>query len=357
MGVGAMATERDRMTGLTLGPEGLELRRDLPRPEAAPGEAVVEVTLAGVCSTDLELVRGYAGFQGVLGHEFVGLVESAPGAEEWLGRRVVGAINFGCRDCPECLAAGPEHCPHRTVLGIVGQDGAFAERVLLPVANLLEVPETVPDEAAVFTEPLAAALRIREQLPVAATAPTAVVGPGRLGLLIAQVLALGGGEVAVLGRRAESLDLPRRLAKETGLSLRCSLADDAPGDAFDLVVEATGDPRGLEQALRLVRPRGTVVLKSTYSPQARAAAPPVDLTKVVVGEVTLVGSRCGPFAPALRTLERRAVAVTPLVAAEYPLAEARAALEHAARPGVRKVLLRMPGGAPQSAAGGPGSGG
>ncbi len=282
----------------------------------------------GICSTDLELVKGYAGFRGILGHEFVGEVEEAETAG-WVGRRVVGSINLGCRQCAVCVGVGPEHCPHRTVLGIIGKDGAFAEYLTLPEVNLLPVPDEVCDAAAVFTEPLAAALRIREQLPVPPTARVAVVGPGRLGLLIAQVLALAGTLPEVLGRRHESLALPARLGLPVGL------VADARADAYDLVVEATGNPAGFAESLRLVRPQGTLVLKSTF-----AEAPRLELTKLVVGEVRVVGSRCGPFAPALRLLAAGAIAVEPLIEAEYPLAEALTALEHAARPGVRKVLLR-----------------
>lgn len=316
------------MQALHLGDDGLSLRDDLPRPERTPGDALIRLTRAGICATDLELVKGYAGFRGVLGHEFVGLVEEADGGG-WVGRRVVGTINLACRRCRVCMGSGPEHCPHRTVLGIIGKDGAFADYLTLPEANLLAVPDALPDEAAVFTEPLAAALRIREQVPVAPTARLAVVGPGRLGLLIAQVLALAGSRVTVLGRRAASLELPRRLGLETGLVAE---QDD---DAFDLVVEATGNEAGLAESLRLVRPLGTLVLKSTFAGEAT-----VDLTKLVVGEVTVVGSRCGPFAPALRLLASGAVAVEPLVEGEYPLADGLAAFEHAARPGVRKILLR-----------------
>ena len=317
------------MLGLELGDEGLRLRRDLPRPRPGAGEARIRLLLAGICSTDLELVKGYAGFRGVLGHEFVGVAEEAPEAPEWVGRRVVGSINLACRDCEVCHRSGPEHCPHRTVLGIVGKDGGFAEELTLPVANLLEVPVEVPDQRAVFSEPLAAALRIREQVRIRPTDRVAVVGPGRLGLLIAQVLALAGTTVTVLGRREKSLELPARLGFETALSESC------PDDGFDLVVEATGNEDGLAQSLRLVRPLGTLVLKSTF-----AGGATVDLTKLVVGEVTVVGSRCGPFAPALRLLERKEIQVEPLIDAEYPLERGLEAMDHAARPGVRKVLLR-----------------
>ncbi len=316
------------MLALHLGPDGPVLRFDYPAPRRAPGEALVRVALAGICATDLELIRGYAGFEGVLGHELVGVVEEAED-RRWLGKRVVASINVGCGRCAVCVGEGPEHCPERTVVGIRGRDGAFAEWVVLPETNLLEVPATLPDERAVFTEPLAAALAVLERTAAEPGTRAAVVGPGRLGLLIAQVLSLSGAGVTVLGRRPESLALPARLGLATGQ------VSEAPSDGFDLVVEATGNEAGLQQSLRLVRPRGTLVLKSTFHGEAV-----VDLTKLVVGEVRVLGSRCGPFAPALQLLAAGAVAVDPLVEAEYPLAHALRALEHAAEPGVRKVLLR-----------------
>ncbi len=315
------------MKAVHLGEAGLALRDDLPRPRPAAGEALVRLTKMGICSTDLELVKGYRGFRGVLGHEFVGVVEETDD-ETWFGCRVVGTINLGCGQCPVCAGSGPEHCPHRTVLGIVGKDGAFAEYLTLPLVNLLAVPDDLPDEEAVFTEPLAAALRIREQIPVSPKARLAVVGPGRLGLLVAQVLALAGSRVTVLGRRDESLALPRRLGLDTGL------AQEQDDDSYDLVAEATGNEAGLAESLRVVRPLGTLVLKSTFAGRAT-----VDLSQLVVDEIQVVGSRCGPFEPALRLLATGAVSVTPLVAGEYPLARALEAFEHAARPGVRKILL------------------
>ncbi|MFW6062862.1 MAG: MDR/zinc-dependent alcohol dehydrogenase-like family protein [Chloroflexota bacterium] len=316
------------MQALILKDGGLQYKKDYERPEPQADEALIRVRLAGICATDLEVVRGYAGFEGVMGHEFVGVVEGAPDAR-WEGRRVVGGINLGCGRCATCLADGPEHCPHRTVLGIIDKDGVFADYVTLPMANLQPVPDGVPDEAAVFVEPLAAALRIREQVRVRPTADVAVVGPGRLGLLVGQVLALAGTRVTMLGRSEASLQLPQELGLGTGL------APDFAQDTFDFVVEATGNEAGLAEALRLVRPLGTLVMKSTF-----AGAATVDLTKLVVGEINVVGSRCGPFAPALRLLERGEVAVEPLIDGEYPLSKAVEAFEHAARPGVRKILLR-----------------
>ncbi len=306
----------------------LHYHTNYPKPQPQTGEALIRVRLAGICATDLEIVKGYAGFQGVLGHEFVGeVVETADST--WIGQRVVGGINLGCRQCAVCVGQGPEHCPNRTVLGILAKDGIFADYVTLPLVNLLPVPDDVADEKAVFTEPLAAALRIREQIVIRPGSKTAVVGPGRLGLLIAQVLALSGGQVTVLGRRPESLILPASLGLATGL------VEVYPENSFDLVVEATGNEAGLSHSLRLVRPLGTLVLKSTFAGDAQ-----VNLTKLVVGEIKVIGSRCGPFAPALRLLAQNAVQVTPLIEAEYPLSAAVAAFTHASQPGVKKVLLR-----------------
>ncbi len=328
------------MLALTLADGRLAVRDDYPQPVPEAGQALLRVRLAGICATDLEIVQGYAGFSGVLGHEFVGdVVALGPDvAEDWLGKRVVSTINLGCGICATCLRDGPEHCPNRTVLGIIGKDGGFAEYVVTPVVNLLEVPAAVPDEMAVFTEPLAAALRIRQQIVVNPAERVAVVGPGRLGLLVGQVLALAGGDVTMLGRSETSLELPRSLGLQVGL------VQNAGDNSYDLVVEATGNDQGFAHSLRLVRPQGTLVLKSTFVGQSQ-----IDLTKLVVAELNVVGSRCGPFEPALRLLEQaasgdaaagRSIQVEPLVNAEYPLSDALTAFEHAARPGVRKVLLR-----------------
>lgn len=316
------------MRALILENGRLEVRKDAPRPVAREDEALVRVTLAGICATDLEIVKGYAEFEGILGHEFVGVVEEAAGAS-WIGRRVVGSINLGCGTCHVCRADGPEHCPYRTVLGIHRRPGVFADYVTLPLGNLHAVPQNVPDEKAVFTEPLAAAVRILHQVEVSPAARVGVVGPGRMGMLIGQVLRLDGAKVTMLGRSVPSLQLA------CDMGLQTALVDSCEDDSFDLVVEATGNDAGLAHALRLVRPLGTLVMKSTYQGRAN-----VDLTKLVVGELTVVGSRCGPFADALRLLAQDAVDVTALVDAEYPLAQALPAFEHAARPGVRKVLLR-----------------
>lgn len=310
----------------------LVFRSDYEKPQIQPGEARLAISLAGICSTDLEIVKGYVpGFQGVLGHEFVAVVEAvgSPIHADWIGRRVVGTMNIGCGECVTCLSTGPEHCPQRFALGVHNWDGVFADYAVLPVANLLHVPENVTDETAVFTEPLAAALRIREQVSIRPSVRTAVIGPGRLGLLVGLVLALDGTEVTMLGRREASLLLPAQLGLPTGLT------QDFDDNSFDFVVEVTGNDAGFAEAIRLIRPLGTLVLKSTF-----AGPSTLDLTKLVVAEITTIGSRCGPFAPALRLLAQDAVPVRALIDGQYPLAQGLAAFEHAAQPGIRKIMLR-----------------
>jgi threonine dehydrogenase-like Zn-dependent dehydrogenase len=301
---------------------------------AREGEALVRVVLAGVCNTDLEIARGYAGFEGTPGHEFVGVVERAPGAPELEGRRVVGEINAGCGRCQWCRGGDARHCPERTVLGIVGRDGAFAEYLQLPVSNLLPVPDEVPDERAVFTEPLAAACSVAERVRFEPETRVAVVGDGKLGLLCAQALkATTGAGVTLVGRHDSKLDIAR------GRGVRALKAEDLPATferAFDVAVEASGSPSGLATALKLLRPRGTLVLKSTFHGTTELNAAPV-----VVDEINIVGSRCGRFRPALELLRRDAVEVDALVHEEFPLAEGVRAFERAAEPGVLKVLLRV----------------
>ncbi len=297
------------------------------------GEALVRVRLAGVCNTDLEIVRGYAGFEGTLGHEFVGEVERAPGAPELEGRRVVGEINAGCGRCQLCRAGDSRHCPARTVLGIVGRDGAFAEYLTLPVNNLLPVPDEVSDERAVFTEPLAAACGITERARVETETRVAVIGDGKLGLLCAQALkAMTGAGVTLVGRHERKLEIVR------GRGVRTARADALPASferAFDVTVEASGSPAGFETALKLLKPRGTLVLKSTFHGSTELNAAPV-----VVDEISIVGSRCGRFKPALELLRRGAVETDALINDVYPLSEGPRAFERAAEPGVLKVLLK-----------------
>jgi threonine dehydrogenase-like Zn-dependent dehydrogenase len=298
---------------------------DAPDPSPHQGEVVVRVLLAGICSTDLEILSGYLGFRGVPGHEFVGRVETGP--PDLVGERVVGEINLACGRCPACASGRGRHCPARSVLGILGADGAFAERLRLPVANLHRVPASVDDRSAVFVEPLAAAHRAASQTATLAGGRTLVVGAGKLGLLVAQVLRARGDRVVVLARRR----LAATLAGSLGLE---SVASPEGEGAFDLVVDATGSPEGLAIALRAVKPLGTIVLKSTV-----ASRHDVDLAPLVIDEVTVVGSRCGPFPPALADLASGAITVDPLVEATFPLDEAPEALRRAGLPGARKILL------------------
>jgi threonine dehydrogenase-like Zn-dependent dehydrogenase len=316
------------MRGLWLNGQALRVREDLACPVPPAGEALVRVRIAGVCNTDLELVRGYYPYAGVPGHEFVGMVEEAGSAPEWIGRRVVGEINAACGACATCRAGRRSHCEKRTVLGIVARSGAFATHLVLPVENLHAVPDTLPDEVAVFTEPTAAALELQQQVKVAAGDRVVVVGAGKLGHLVAQTLAMTGCRLRVIGRS------PRPLALLAARGIATATADAIEPRGADLVVECTGHPDGLELARRAVRPRGTIVLKSTYHGRTE-----IDLARFVVDEITIVGSRCGPFAPALELLAAGRVDPRPLVEARYPLADAVAAFEHAARHGTLKILV------------------
>ena len=299
-----------------------------PEPVTGEGEVVVRPILCGVCNTDLEIVRGYLGFRGVLGHELVGRIERGPA--EWLGERVVAEINFACGSCPSCLGGRERHCPTRRVLGIAGADGAFAERVVLPTRNLHRVPEGVPDEAAVFAEPLAAAFEILEQVPIVPGTEALVLGDGKLGLLVAQVLGAAGARVQLVGKHPSHLALVASRGIATALLAEW---DRAPAE---LVVEATGRAEGIALALAATRPRGTLMLKSTLAERVS-----LDLAPIVVHELTLVGSRCGPFEPALAALASGGVEVRSLIAARLPLARGVEALELAARPGTLKVLLEV----------------
>ena len=315
------------MRGLWLADRRLRVRDDLATPDPPPGEARIRVTLAGLCHTDVELTRGYYPYTGVLGHEFVGVVERAPAAPAWEGRRVVGEINATCGACATCRAGRPTHCERRTVLGIVNRDGAFADCLTLPIANLHAVPDGVPDDVAVFTEPVAAAFEVLAQVPIAAVDRVVVFGDGKLGQVVAQVLATTGCNLTVVGRHA------RKLAHLAARGLATRLDPPAPR-AADVAVECTGRPEGLQAAIAALRPRGTLVLKSTF-----AGATPLNLSPLVVDEITIVGSRCGPFAPALAALAAGAVAVEPLIDARFRLADGLAAFERAQMPGTLKVLL------------------
>ena len=316
------------MRALWLEDRALRVMEDLSVPQPAAGEALVRVTRAGLCNTDLELVKGYYPFAGVPGHEFVGHVESAPDAPEWRGRRVVGEINIVCGICVTCRAGRRSHCENRTVLGILGRNGAFAEYLTLPLENLHAVPDSLPDEVAVFAEPTAAALQVRQQLRLGPGDNVVVVGTGKLGTLVAQVLAQTGCQLTVATRdgRAPEVLLQR--------GVRVAALGVLPDGRADVVVECSGHPDGFAVARKAVRPRGTIVMKSTYHGNT-----PINLSSIVVDEIILIGSRCGPFVPALELLASGEVEVAPLVHARYPLAKGLLAFEHAARPGALKVLI------------------
>jgi threonine dehydrogenase-like Zn-dependent dehydrogenase len=293
-------------------------------------EALIKIRKAGICSTDLELVKGYYPYTGILGHEFVGDVVEADDVS-WIGQRVVGEINVVCGRCEQCLNGRSTHCENRTVLGIVNRDGTLAEFTQLPLANLHRVPDSVPDEMAVFTEPLAAALEIQQQIQIEPTDRVLLVGAGRLGQLIAQTLALTGCNLHVVARHAHQQDLLKRrgirvIAEEEIQPWRC-----------DVVVEATGSPGGFALARKAIRPRGTLVMKSTYKGEMS-----VNFSSIVVDEINIIGSRCGPFEPALRLMETRQVDPTFLIAEEFKLQDALKAFERAAETGVLKVLVEIP---------------
>ncbi len=296
------------------------------KPTPPVGEARVRVVRAGICNTDLEITKGYMGFRGVLGHEFVGIVE----AGEMEGARVVGEINAYDGTCPTCLRGDVTHCPHRTTLGIVNRDGAFAEYLVLPLGNLHRVPDAVTDAQAVFTEPLAAACEIVDRVHVRPTDRVCVIGDGKLGLLCAQVLFLTGCDLRVLGRHPNKLAILER----RGISV--STDADSIGSRFDIVVDCAGHASGFELARRLLRPRGTLVLKSTFH-----GAQALPFSPIVIDEITIVGSRCGPFEPALRLLEQKLVDVDSMLSAEFSLARGVEAFERAEASGVLKVHLVM----------------
>lgn len=316
------------MQGLWLENKQLQLRTDIPIPEPSSGEALVRVLRAGICNTDLELIRGYYPYTGILGHEFVGVVEQGP--EDIVNRRVVGEINAACGDCRFCRRGILTHCENRTVLGIVNRHGAFAEYLCLPSQNLHPVPDNVPTDVATFTEPLAAALEIQQQVALSADDRVLVVGDGKLGQLVAQTLAVTGCELLVVGRHQQ------KLANLAARGIRTGLAEAVTDRYFDISVECTGNPEGFAIARRALRARGTLVLKSTYAGHLN-----LDASSLVVDEITLIGSRCGTFAPALELLATEKVDVKPLIHASYPLSAGIAAFELAQSRGVLKVLLEI----------------
>ena len=306
----------------------LAVREDYPVPDYPPGWARIRVITAGICQTDLEILRGYMGFRGVLGHEFVGRVEAC-GDTSWIGKRVVGDINAACGTCEWCAAGLGRHCPSRTTLGIDRLDGCMADFCVLPVRNLREVPAAIPDTKAVFTEPLAAACEILEQLTIDPSHRVAVLGDGRLGILCAWVLTTTGADVTLVGHHAD------KLSTAAWRQLRCVTRLDDIGERVDVVVDATGSIGGLTEAMQICRPRGTIVLKSTV-----ASKDPINLASLVIDEITLLGSRCGQFADALAIMETCPdVPLERLISARFPIEEALTAFNEALYGKPLKIIL------------------
>jgi threonine dehydrogenase-like Zn-dependent dehydrogenase len=305
---------------------------DSRRAEPVPGDGdtLLRMRQAGICSTDLEIVKGYMGFRGVLGHEFVAEVLSSP-AKDLIGQRVCGEINVVCGRCDLCLSGLSNHCRARSVLGIFKHDGAFAEHVRLPAINLHVVPKNVDDDHAVFVEPLAAAFQILKQIKLDGRKWVTVLGDGRLGLLVAQVLRNAGCPVRVIGKHPEKLTLCERWQIRSR-----PVADISPRHDQDVVIDCTGSAAGFELAMQMVRPRGTIVLKSTA-----AASKPLNLAPLVIDEISVIGSRCGPFREALRALSEKEIDVASLIHRRMKLEQGMEAMELAGRPGVLKVILTM----------------
>lgn len=299
-----------------------------PDPIPQPAEVLLAVRLAGICATDLEIARGYMGFRGIPGHEFVADLLDGPPALK--GKRVVAEINCVCRECDMCTAGLASHCRRRTVVGILGRNGAFADKLAVPTANCHPVPDALPDEHAVFVEPVAAAMQILRQVRIEPRTKVTLLGTGRLGLLIAQVIARTRCQLTCVGRNPRTLEILDRKGIRTQL-----LAEAQPREDQDIVIESTGSPEGLPFAARLVRPRGTIVLKTTC-----AAPITLDLAPIVINEVSVIGSRCGPFPEAIAALAREEIDVTPLITATLPLSQGVNAFEQAAQPQSIKVLLK-----------------
>ena len=305
---------------------------DYPVPEPGEKEALIRVSMAGICNTDIEITRGYLGFHGVMGHEFVGIVERASEhAADLINKRVVGEINCGCGACDYCRAGLQKHCPSRTTLGIRGRDGVFAEYTTLPASNLYVVPDSISDEEAIFTEPLAAAYEIQEQVEIKPTYTILVLGDGKLGLLCALALNLSGAQVTLAVKHDKKLNIAGSQHIQT-----VNIATDKPDKErkYDIVVEATGSVDGFEAALRCIKPRGTIVLKSTT-----ASSRKINLAPLVLDEITLIGSRCGPFKTAIEVLTQKRINVKPLISGLYTMENAQKAFEEARKTENLKILI------------------
>jgi len=306
--------------------------KNLAVPRPGKNEALVKIKFAGICNTDLEILKGYMRFVGVPGHEFVGVVEKGP--RTWIGKRVVGEINLACGKCGYCQAGQTHHCPSRTVLGIAGKQGVFSEYVTLPVGNLHQVPTAIPDLEAVFVEPLAAAARILEQVPILKDSKVILLGDGKLGQLIARVVRLKTENLLMVGNQPSKLALAQRLGIKTALASK--LKKLKPDDKPLLVIEATGSPAGFHRALELCRPEGTIILKSTF-----AGAPAMNLSPLVVDEIKIVGSRCGNFSPALKLLAAGSIDLRGLTTGIFALEDYRAAFACAKAPKSFKVIFKI----------------
>jgi len=307
----------------------LQYTTDYPLPEVKENDALIRVTHAGICNTDLEITKGYMGFNGVLGHEFVGVVEECA-KKEMEGKRVVGEINVPCGKCYYCSNQMPNHCNNRSVLGILNKNGVFADYTVLPVDNLHEIPDPVSDEEAVFVEPLAAAFEILEQVDILPGDKVCVLGDGKLGLLIAQVLSLTNCSLIVVGNHSEKLSILDEIGIKTKLSFSFS------EDEFDIVVDCTGSGSGIKTALQIVKPRGRIILKTTVAKKGN-----IDLSSIVIKEITIIGSRCGPFEPAIKAIESRSIDLYPMISREFGIEEGVKAFHYATRKDALKVILKI----------------
>lgn len=307
----------------------LMFRDDLPIPKPGDDEALIRTTRAGICNTDLEIIKGYMGFKGIPGHEFVGIVEEC-GKKELVGKRVAGEINIGCGECSFCRRGLRNHCTERSVLGIMNREGAFADHITLPAENLHVIPDSISDEEAVFIEPLAAGFEILRQVDVGPSDRVCVLGDGKLGLLIAQVLSMTGCDLIVVGKHRSKLLILQELG------IRTELSAEFNGEDMDIVVECTGSESGMKMALRTVRPQGKIILKTTVADRGR-----VDLNYIVINELSLIGSRCGPFPDAIKAIGSGKVKLFPLISAEYSIEEGVKAFDHASQKGSLKVILKF----------------
>ena len=301
---------------------------DYPIPRPENNEALIRITCAGICNTDIEITRGYMGFKGIPGHEFVGIVEKCK-KKDLVGKRVVGEINIGCGNCLYCRNQLQNHCPGRSVPGILNRNGVFAEYTALPVKNLHKVPDSISDEEAVFVEPLAAAYEILEQVNISSSDKVSVLGDGKLGLLVAQVIATTGSNPVVVGRHPEKLSILDKSGIKTELSA------DFKERGFDIVIDCTGSPSGMETALQIVKPRGKIVLKTTIAKRGR-----IDLNQIVINEISLIGSRCGPFPAAIKAIKSKKIDLYPLISKVFSLEEGIKAFQYASKKAL-KVILRV----------------